>query len=348
MLLTLLRYRRQLSSPIAASLETHSVRDHLVVQLEYEGRTAWGEVSPQPTALNGDPGIDDVVDECIAVLFVQFVDLVRREQSLPHWSRISQLRGPRSASAVAATLLEMAVLDWELRSNDQNISQIWPARHELAMMETRSALAGDAAVPLATTVQLRVKVDADPIASPVLKRLVSFELPILLDYNASNPSADQILSHIESFEGLVRCVEQPYAPGNLVDHALLANQLPVPLSMDEGVRSRRDLDHIARYGAASMVCLKPARLGGYSVTRSCVSHAHSVGLEPYIGGFFEDRLGRAVNRTLVAASVVGPSDVAETQFEEVSQLWREVSTGLGYEFVGQAHCEVVGSWDIGE
>ena len=42
--------------------ERHDERTRLFLRLEHDGVRWYGEVAPQPLALNGDPGVDDVLD----------------------------------------------------------------------------------------------------------------------------------------------------------------------------------------------------------------------------------------------------------------------------------------------
>ena len=337
------RFQRQLSNSIPASGEVHSQRTHLLLEVRHEGVRGFGEISPQPQSLNGDPGCDDVEVE-LTLLLNAVVAACEREGAMPHWSRISRFQGSRAASAPAALLIEMALLDWHLRREGRALATEWPAQFETGAMETRSALSNDWAPITDHAVQLRVKLERAPLTAVVVDRLHEINLPVLLDYNCAAPTTEEVQSHLSSLVGVaVVAVEQPYAPGNVVEHALLAQAIGVPVSLDEGVRSRRDLDHIARYGAASMVCLKPARLGGYSVARSCAEHARGLGLTPYIGGFFEDVLGRSVNRTLARASVAAPSDVAGPTFVGL-QDWRADETGLGWVPGPSFHAVVIGSF----
>jgi L-alanine-DL-glutamate epimerase-like enolase superfamily enzyme len=125
-------------------------------------------------------------------------------------------------------------------------------------------------------------------------------------------------------------VEQPFAAGNVVDHARLASRLTVDVSLDEGVRSVRDLQQIVRYGAAAMVCVKPARVGGLANARTIIARAQELGLRVYLGGFFESPYARRVNRALANSCLSEPSDlgdVAVNALEEVTTL----ATSFGIE-----------------
>ena len=137
--------------------------------------------------------------------------------------------------------------------------------------------------------------------------------PILLDFNCSANNDEQVLEQVEQIARVasIDAVEQPYAAGNVIDHATLAEQLSVPLSLDEGVRSPRDLEQIVRYSAARIVCLKPPRVGGLANTRTMAHRAVSLGLNPYVGGFFESPYARRVHRLLAQNCISQPSDLAD-------------------------------------
>jgi O-succinylbenzoate synthase len=98
--------------------------------------------------------------------------------------------------------------------------------------------------------------------------------------------------------------------GNVVDSSHLAEQLDVPVSLDEGVRSVRDVAQIVRYRAAEIICVKPARVGGLANARTIILRAQEAGLRPYVGGFFESPYGRQVNRSLARSCVDQPSDLS--------------------------------------
>jgi L-alanine-DL-glutamate epimerase-like enolase superfamily enzyme len=133
-----------------------------------------------------------------------------------------------------------------------------------------------------------------------------------LDYNCAASDDAQIVEQVRSLRDVadVVAVEQPYAAGNVVDSARLAEQLEVPLSIDEGVRSVRDVAQIVRYQAAAIICVKPARVGGLANARTIILRAQEAGLRPYLGGFFESPYGRRVNRSLANNCVDQPSDLS--------------------------------------
>ena len=129
----------------------------------------------------------------------------------------------------------------------------------------------------------------------------------------------------------VVAVEQPYAVGNVVDSARLAERLDVALSIDEGVRSVRDVAQIVRYQAAEILCVKPSRVGGLANARTIIVRAQEAGLRPYLGGFFESPYGRTVNRWLANSCLDEPSDLnpVDVATEGYASEVADVADGFG-------------------
>jgi len=327
--LEVFHHTASLATPIEASQQRHETRSYLYAALTLEGVTGWGEVSPQPFPLNGDPGVDDVITEINEQLLPLFQSVITREGALPQWSRLAQFTSATPASRVATTLLEMAALDWSLRREGRSLDSLWPAQFETPLLRTASAYSSDWTTFDGAN-HLRLKIAHDPIPVETLEALTTLAIDVVLDYNCAEPTRDTMAGHLRQLRDVtaVRAIEQPFAAGNLVDHALLRANVDVPISIDEGVRHRRDLDHIVQYEAADIVCIKPARVGGYSMARSLVTHALAKGLRPYIGGFFESPLARQVNRTLAYHHVVEPSDCAPPVFAAPGE-WTTDGLGIG-------------------
>jgi O-succinylbenzoate synthase len=312
MKLTLWRDDAVLLHPAAAAAQRHDTRTRLFLRVEHEGVSGFGEVDPQPLSLNGDPGMSEVIQELDGVVLLQIQGAFEREGGLPSWTRIARFAGSRPGSSPAVCLVEMAFLDRELRSQARSVLSLWPKTFDTPVQSTVSLVGGDDQWVVDPAVaRVRVKTAPGVLGSSAMRRLASLDHPVLLDFNCSASSDADVIDQLAQIgdSAQVVAVEQPFAPGNVVDHARLAEQIDVALSMDEGVRSVRDLEQIARYSAASMVCVKPARVGGYANARTMIIRAKQLGLAPYLGGFFESPFARRVNRLLAEHAIVEPSDI---------------------------------------
>lgn len=310
MRVSLWRSDSSLSRPVTSAAQRHEVRPRLYLEIDHGGVLGYGEVTPQPTTINGDPGVALVVDELVGVVVPRLLDVVRREGALPEWSRATALVAGRDSAHFAASLVEMALVDHELRRRGEGLSSLWPQRWETPAQATVSLL-DDEEWETAGAARVRVKSAPGALSERTLERVSALERPVLLDFNCSATAAevrDQVarLRDVADLDA----VEQPFAPGNLADSALLARDLGVDLSIDEGMRSYQDLTQIARYEAATMICVKPARLGGFAAARSVIARANELGLRVYLGGFFESDFARQVNRVFARAFVSEASDIA--------------------------------------
>jgi O-succinylbenzoate synthase len=166
-----------------------------------------------------------------------------------------------------------------------------------------------------------------------MERLSRLAMPVLLDFNCAARDDDDVLAQVAQARRVcvVSAVEQPYAVGNVVDHARLAARLDVDLSLDEGVRTLRDVGRIVRYGAASMLCVKPARVGGLANARTIIERARSLGLKAYVGGFFESPYARHVHRALANCSTDEPSDIGEVALANGDDGVVRTTTSFGLE-----------------
>jgi L-alanine-DL-glutamate epimerase-like enolase superfamily enzyme len=308
---TLWRQDIEIRRPVRSAAQHHDERSRLFLAVDHLGVSGFGEVAPQPSELNGDAGIADVIDEVRVFVLPQLLQILEREGDLPSWTRVARFAGSRSASNPAVALLEMALLDRELRDARVSIDSLWPVTHDTPRQSTVSLIDDGEWAVAPDSARVRAKISTAPLSATSLRRLGQLTVPVLLDYNCAASDDAQVIEQVRLLRGVVdvAAVEQPYAVGNVVDSARLAEQLDVPLSIDEGVRSIRDVAQIVRYQAAAILCVKPARVGGLANARTIILRAREAGLRPYLGGFFESPYGRRVNQWLANNCVDEPSDL---------------------------------------
>jgi O-succinylbenzoate synthase len=212
---------------------------------------------------------------------------------------------------MAKACLEMAVLDAALRS------QGWCLGRWLGV--ERSAVEAGAVVSIADDVSAlvadversiqagyrRVKVKVAPgwDLEPVGAVRARFpELDLQVDANGSYVRADpDRLAALVALDDLgLLCIEQPFAPDDLVSHAVLSARLRTPVCLDESITSRSRLTEALQLGACTMVCIKPARLGGFIEARAVHDTCMAAGVGAWCGGMLETGLARAANAALAA------------------------------------------------
>ncbi len=101
------------------------------------------------------------------------------------------------------------------------------------------------------------------------------------------------------------CIEQPFGRDDLASHRALAARMATPICLDESLHGPESVRDAVSTGVCSVVCIKPARLGGIRNALDVMAWCTATGVRWWIGGMFESGLGRRVTTAL--AALPGPS-----------------------------------------
>jgi O-succinylbenzoate synthase len=168
----------------------------------------------------------------------------------------------------------------------------------------------------------RIKIKIKPGTDVELVEAIRSELPSLtlsVDANAaySLETHMDVLKQLDRF-GLLM-IEQPLAPGDLVDHAKLQREIATPVCLDESVVRLADARHAHELGACRIINIKLGRVGGYAEARAIESYAAERGMPVWCGGMLESGVGRAHNialSTLPGFTLPGDVSASERYWEE--------------------------------
>ena len=209
---------------------------------------------------------------------------------------------------MAKAALELAVVDAVLRRQGVSLAD---ALGVTATTVEAGAVVGfhdDEASLLAEVEELaaagyrRVKVKIGPgwDRRPLAALREAFPtLGLQADANGAYRRADRgLLQRLDDLQLL--CLEQPLAPDDLLGHAELAATLRTPVCLDESLTSVAAVAGALQLGACSVVCVKPARLGGLAPTLDALAWCRTAGAGAWCGGMFESGLARAANATVAA------------------------------------------------
>jgi len=124
-------------------------------------------------------------------------------------------------------------------------------------------------------------------------------IPLQTDANQAYTRADgHVLAAMDPFDLLL--VEQPLPEDDLLGHALLAEQIATPVCLDESIISVATADTAIAFKAASIINIKPGRVGGYLESREIHDLCLERGVPVWCGGMLETGIGRAANVALAA------------------------------------------------
>ena len=94
--------------------------------------------------------------------------------------------------------------------------------------------------------------------------------------------------------------EQPLPEEDWYGHVLISEACATPICMDESIHSVASADSALTFGAASIINIKPGRVGGYLTARDIHDLCLDRGAPVWCGGMLETGIGRAANIALAA------------------------------------------------
>ena len=326
-----LRVELPMRSPVATAVGTHRSRPltlvHLVCRDLATGAVVdgWGESAALGDTTYDAEDVAGVWDALVREL-VPWVAAAARSLGglVPSLGSLRPLADAVPDRPLAYSALEAAVADAHLRAAGLPLAALLGvAGTEVAP----GAVVGTAEAPdevvaaaagWAEAGYARVKVKIEPgtefeVVSALARWAASVGpgAPALqVDANgAYGPDDLDRLAALDPF-GLL-CIEQPFARGDLAAHRELADRISTPVCLDESLDGPASVMAAVGSGACSVVCVKPARLGGIGNALDVVAWCDSVGVPWWVGGMFESGLGRRVTTVLGALPGAAlPGDLA--------------------------------------
>lgn len=192
----------------------------------------------------------------------------------------------------------------------------------------------------------RIKVKIKPGWDVEVMREVRKHFPdiaLMADANSAYTLDDiELLKQLDEFDLMM--IEQPLASDDIIDHAVLQNELKTPVCLDESIHSCEDARKALDLGSCKIINIKIGRVGGLTESKKIHDLCQERGIPVWCGGMLESGIGRAHNIALTALSnFIMPGDTAaSSRYWEKDLIDPEVTvedgminvpekSGLGYE-----------------
>jgi O-succinylbenzoate synthase len=291
------------------------VRDH-------EGAEGWGEC----TAGEGPFYCEEWTESAWHTLKTYLAPMVlgrEVEGAAALFPLMKSVRGNRMAKAALETAC------WDLEARRAGVA-LWKhlggVQSEIAcgvsigIQDTVEALLEKIALELEAGYQ-RIKIKIKPgwdvnVLEKVRARFPAIRL--MGDANSAYTLKDAPLFRaMDEFDLMM--FEQPLAYDDMLDHAVLQQQVRTPICLDESVRTPADALHAIELNACRIINVKLGRVGGHSEAQSVERICRERNIPVWCGGMLESGIGRAHN--IAMATLAGftlPGDVSAS-----SRYWEE-------------------------
>jgi O-succinylbenzoate synthase len=311
--------------PITTSVGTHSNRPLVLVRLlcRSGGRTVegWGECAALGDTAFHREDVTSAFDALARSLLSALVTRVANAGgSLPGMAALADLAGTDANAPMAFAALEMAVADAHLRAEGRSFADLLgvagrsvPVGAVVGIHRSVGDLTEEV-TSLAEEGYSRVKLkigpgwDLAPVAAVTTLAATASPYgstgnlaPFLIQVDANGSYREEETEHLSGLDRYpLLCIEQPLEPGDLDAHARLAARLATPICLDEDLDAPARIVQAVTTGACSVVCLKPARLGGLGAALRTVEWCRESATPLWLGGMFESGYARGVIAAVAA------------------------------------------------
>ncbi|MBI3694525.1 MAG: o-succinylbenzoate synthase [Acidobacteria bacterium] len=312
---------REIRMPLVHFFETSfgrtTERRMILVEVEGEGATGWGEVTAGENPFYNEEWTDAAW-------------LILRDYAAPrvlHYElrsaadaadRTAHIRGHQMARGG----LEAAIWDLEARLANR---PLW--RH---IGGTRSEIACGVSIGIQDSVEQlldkitrevdagyqRIKIKIKPGWDVDVVRAVRERFPqikLMADANSAYRLSDAArLKELDAF--YLMMIEQPLAHDDIIDHAKLQARLETPVCLDECIRNAHMAEQAIGMRACGIINIKLGRVGGFAEARRVHDVCREHNIPVWCGGMLESGVGRAHNIALsTLENFLLPGDVSASK-----------------------------------
>lgn len=140
------------------------------------------------------------------------------------------------------------------------------------------------------------------------------DINLMVDANSSYTLTDiELFKKFDEYK--LTMIEQPLSDNDIIDHAILQNQLKTPICLDESILSVDDARKAIGIGACKIINIKPGRVGGLTESKKIHDYCIENGVDVWCGGLLESGIGRAYNIALCSLPGFNyPADMSPSSF----------------------------------
>ncbi len=301
--------------PFTISSATWTVKEALLLRIDGDGITGWGECVADPDpyyASETTTTAHHVIKDFLLPVVESGITLAELER------RFQRVRGHRMAKAT----IENALIDLIARREGLPLHEILgfprrpiPSGISIGIQETAEELIDAVAEAIAIgyhRIKMKIKRGCDvEMVKAVRERFP--DVPLMADANGDYSIEDaEHLRQLDQYNLMM--IEQPLSYSDIYGHSILQRNLSTPICLDESIHDLADARAAIALGSCRILNIKQGRVGGLMEALRIADFAASKNIPVWSGGMDETGIGRAVNIHLqTSPSFTLPGDTSETR-----------------------------------
>lgn len=306
--------------PFSISSATWTAKEALLLRIDGDGLTAWGECVADPDpyyAYETTSTAFHIIKDFLLSLVEPGITLAELD------GRFRRVRGHGMAKAT----IENALADLIAKREGLPLHELLgytrkpiPSGISIGIKETVEELLDAVAEAVDTgyhRVKMKIKRGFDIERVRAVRERFP-DLPLMVDANGDYTLADAVhLQQLDAFDLMM--IEQPLSYSDIYEHSHLQRKLATPLCLDESILTLADARTGCSLGACRILNIKQGRVGGLMEAMRIAGFAAENGIPVWSGGMDETGIGRAVNihlQTHPAFTLPGDTSQTSLYFHE--------------------------------
>ena len=306
-----------LVSPFVTSMGTEYDEEHIIVRVDADGITGWGESVAEGTPFYSYETVPTAwhILQDFLMPSVLGKDLQSVDEAIEGYAKV---RGHMMAKAG----LEAALWDAFAKIKGISLSQM--------LGGTRKKVDVGVSIGIQSSVNelikkvegylsegyKRIKIKIAPGYDLQFVEALRKEFPGLMlqvDANSAYRLEDiGIFKKMDDY-GLI-LIEQPLGYEDIFDHSKLQRELKTPICLDESIHSLDDTRAAIELDSCRVINIKPGRVGGFTESKLIHDYCASMKIPVWCGGMLESGIGRAGNVALASLSnFTLPGDISASK-----------------------------------
>jgi O-succinylbenzoate synthase len=309
--------KMELVSAFETSMGVENFEEHIIVRVDGEGVTGWGECVVEESPLYSSETVQTAwhILRDFLIPAVLGRTIAGADEAIALWSKY---RGHRMAKAG----LEQALWDALAKARGISLARLLGGVLEtvrvgvsVGLQATPEALVRKVAAHLQEGYG-RIKIKIAPGRDVALVKALRREFPGILlqvDANSAYALADAPVFRAMDDDGLL-LIEQPLSYEDIYDHSKLQRELRTPICLDESIHSVADARAGVELKSCRIINIKPGRVGGFAESIAIHDYCASRGIPVWHGGMLESGIGRAGNVALASLpNFTLPGDISASR-----------------------------------
>ncbi len=306
-----------LVSPFVTSMGTEYDEEHIIVRVDGEGITGWGESVAEGTPYYSYETVQTAWHILSEFLIPSILgkNISSIQEAIGQYERV---RGHMMAKAG----LEAALWDAFAKSQNVSLSQILGGTRKkidvgvsIGIQESETLLLNKVEGYLKEGYK-RIKIKISPgndlrFISAI--RRVFPEIMLQVDANSAY-SLDDISLFKKMDDSELILIEQPLGYEDIYDHSKLQRELKTPVCLDESIHSLDDTRAAIELNSCKIINIKPGRVGGFAESKLIHDYCAKMKIPVWHGGMLESGIGRAGNVALASLpNFTLPGDISASK-----------------------------------